>query len=230
MAEQGMMFTQHYSGSTVCAPSRCSLMTGLHTGHCYVRGNKGTNGYDLHIPDETFTVAELFKQSGYATGCIGKWGLGGPDTSGHPNNQGFDYFFGYLGQGKAHYYYPNFLWENTQQLVLNGSEYSHDLMTEKALGFIQQNKDEPFFLYMPYTIPHAEIVVPDDEIIRFNGIQEDHIYSMEINMDVRIADGEILAIQGAIKRYTNPVCPAAIPLVQAIRYGKAAILAKKRNS
>ncbi len=165
MAAEGMRFTQHYSGSTVCAPSRCSLMTGLHTGHCYVRGNKGTNGYDLHIPDETFTVAELFKQAGFTTGCVGKWGLGGPDTSGQPNNQGFDYFYGYLGQGKAHFYYPGFLWENTQQIMLNGSAYSHDLMTEKAILFIERNKDRPFFLYMPYTIPHAELKVPDDEII-----------------------------------------------------------------
>ena len=165
MAAEGMRLTQHYSGSTVCAPSRCSLMTGLHTGHCYVRGNKGTNGYDLHIPDESFTVAELFKQNGYTTACTGKWGLGGPATSGHPNNQGFDYFYGYLGQAKAHFYYPNFLWENSEQIMLNDAAYSHDLITDKALKFVADNKDQPFFLYMPFTIPHAELVVPEDEIL-----------------------------------------------------------------
>ena len=166
LAAEGMQLTQHYSGSTVCAPSRCSLMTGLHTGHCYVRGNKGTNGYDLPLPVDSFTVGELFKKAGYKTGCIGKWGLGGPDTDGHPNSQGFDYFYGHLGQGKAHFYYPEFLWENTEQIMLNGNSYSHDLMTEKALNFIAGNKDKPFFLYLPYTIPHAELKVPDDEIIQ----------------------------------------------------------------
>jgi len=166
MAAEGMRFTQHYAGTTVCAPARCSLMTGLHTGHCHVRGNKGTNGYDLPIPDGTFTLAELFKRAGYVTGCFGKWGLGGPETEGHPNNQGFDEFFGYLGQGKAHFYWPAFLWHNAEQVVLDRQVYSHDLITDHALQFVHDHRDRPFFMYLPYTIPHAELRVPEDEIIQ----------------------------------------------------------------
>ncbi|MCK9507642.1 MAG: arylsulfatase [Pigmentiphaga sp.] len=166
LAENGMRFTQHYSGSTVSAPSRCALLTGKHTGHTYIRGNKGykhTDGYsyDLPLADEELTVGEILKQKDYATACIGKWGLGGPDSEGRPNNQGFDYFFGYLGQGNAHHYYPEQLFENNTAIKLNKKIYSHDLIAEKAMNFINNNAERPFFLYFSITLPHAELVVPE---------------------------------------------------------------------
>ncbi|MCK5114572.1 MAG: arylsulfatase [Phycisphaerae bacterium] len=160
MAAEGMRFTQHYSGSTVCAPARCSLMTGQHTGHCYIRGNSS-----VALRDEDVTVAEIFKQAGYKTACIGKWGLGEIGTTGHPNDQGFDYYYGYLSQSAAHHYYPDTsdpIWENKQNASLDGQTYSHDVFTEKALNVITQNENNPFFLYLPYAIPHAELLVPDE--------------------------------------------------------------------
>lgn len=150
MATEGMRFTQCYAGSTVCAPSRCSLMTGLHTGHSHIRGNK-----QHPLLPECVTVAEVLKDSGYATGIIGKWGLGEPETCGIPNRQGFDYWFGYLNQSQAHNYYPNYLWENETKFFFESWRYSHDVFTEKALDFVRQNRENPFFLYLPYTIPHA---------------------------------------------------------------------------
>ncbi len=155
LAAEGMKFTQHYAGSAVCGPSRCSLMTGLHTGHCYIRGNAV---YSLRPED--WTLAEVFKKTGYSTACIGKWGLGGIGETGHPNNQGFDYFYGYLGHGHAHHYYTTYLFRNSEQITLDGQTYTHDLLTEEALDFIERSKNRPFFLYLPYTIPHREVVCP----------------------------------------------------------------------
>jgi arylsulfatase A-like enzyme len=166
MAAEGMRFTDHYSGTCICAPTRCVLMTGLHTGHSYIRDNYETGGYQLPIPDETLTVAEVFKQQGYATGCVGKWGLGGPNSMGHPNNQGFDLFFGYLGQVQAHDYYPDYLWRNDEKIYLDGA-YSHDAMTDEILNFITANKDRPFFLYIPWTIPHTKFQVPQDSLDQY---------------------------------------------------------------
>lgn len=169
IAKNGMRFTQHYSGSTVSAPSRCVLMTGKHTGHSAIRGNHGSASnvdglvYDSSLPDAEVTVAEIMKQRNYATACIGKWGLGGPGAAGNPNNQGFDYFFGYLGQGHAHRYFTDFLWENDKKIHLDGKTYSHDLIMEKALAYVEKNADKPFFLYLAPTIPHADIIVPDGE-------------------------------------------------------------------
>lgn len=170
MAREGMHFTDHYAGSTVCAPSRCALMTGLHTGHCLVRGNAR-----VPLRPEDVTVAELLRQAGYATGIIGKWGLGEPDSTGIPNRQGFDYWFGYLNQRHAHNYYPKYLWRNEQKVELANEvnhiiggrdrspggvatkrvEYSHDLFAEEAWNFVEKHKDRPFFLYLAFTIPHA---------------------------------------------------------------------------
>jgi len=169
MAEEGMRFTEHYSGSTVCAPSRGVLMTGLNTAHSFIRGNFSiaTEG-NLAIPDSTITVAEILKKDGYNTGVIGKWGLGGPKSVGGPNSQGFDYSFCYLDQRNAHEYYPEYLWENEEKYLLTKNvnnqqgEYTHDLFTNQALDFIKQYKEEPFFLYLPYTIPHGKYQVPDD--------------------------------------------------------------------
>ncbi len=150
MAKEGMRFTQCYAGSTVCAPSRCCLMTGYHSGHAHIRGNKRHPLLPEHV-----TVAETLKDAGYETGIIGKWGLGEPDTSGVPNRQGFDYWYGYLNQGRAHNYYPDFLWRNEERAFFKRWTYSHDAFTKEALNFIRERKEKPFFLYLPYTIPHA---------------------------------------------------------------------------
>src|SRR5690554_504556 len=169
MAREGILFTHHYAGSTVCAPSRGSLMTGLHTGSAYIKGNYAMDEEgNLPLPDETITVAEIFKSEGYNTGVVGKWGLGGPKDSGHPNNQGFDYSLCYLDQRLAHEYYPEHLWENTNKVDLNNRDnntaYSHDLFTEAALNFISDNSAYPFFLYLPYTIPHGKYQIPDNSL------------------------------------------------------------------
>ena len=177
LAAEGISFTAHYAGAPVCAPSRCVLMTGLHTGHAYVRDNRGKPVIgQLPIPDETVTVAELLKDAGYRTGVVGKWGLGGPDTTGLPNLQGFDFFYGYLDQWRAHDYYPEYLWRNQRQVPLEGNEdggqenYSHDRMTEAALEFLADAPQEhPFFLYVAYTIPHVSLQVPDDSLEQYRG-------------------------------------------------------------
>lgn len=163
MAVEGIRFTQCYAGSTVCAPSRCALMTGMHMGHAWVRGN-------LRVPlrPEDRTVAEALKDSGYRTALIGKWGLGEPDTTGIPNRKGFDYFFGYLNQAHAHNYYPEYLWRNEARVTLEGNvegeegvsskraQYAHDLFTREALDYLdKQTVEQPFFLYLAYTVPHA---------------------------------------------------------------------------
>lgn len=168
LANNGIVFTQHYAGCTVSAPSRCSLLTGKHTGHSFVRGNIGSKCsdgivYDYPLKDEEVTLAEVVRIKGYKTACIGKWGLGGPGSEGHPNKQGFDYFFGYLGQGNAHRYYPEFLFENSEKINLNKKVYSHDLIMEKALDYIENAGDEPFMLYLTPTIPHADLIVPEGE-------------------------------------------------------------------
>jgi len=165
LAAEGMRFTDHYAGSTVCAPSRCCLMTGLHTGHAIIRGNA-----NVPLRPSDVTVAKLLKGAGYATGIIGKWGLGEAGSTGIPNKQGFDYWFGYLNQRHAHNYYPMFLWRNQEQVPLKNEvrdinppggvatkrvEYSHDLFAAEALRFVEQNKDKLFFLYLAFTIPHA---------------------------------------------------------------------------
>lgn len=168
LAAKGLKFTNHYSGSTVSAPSRCVTMTGKHTGHSVIRGNKGLTGpdgrhYDLDMDGSEITVAELFKTADYKTACCGKWGLGSPEKEGLPNRQGFDYFFGYLGQANAHSYYPDQLFENENPVMLGKKVYTHDMIMEKALAFVDENADEPFFLYLTPTIPHADLDVPNDE-------------------------------------------------------------------
>ena len=161
LASEGMRFTQCYAGSTVCAPSRCALMTGLHTGHATVRGNAF-----VPLRAQDVTVAEVLKRAGYATALIGKWGLGEPGTSGVPNRKGFDTFFGYLNQVHAHNYYPDYLWRNEERIKIDGNvvkngvalkraQYAPDLFTNEALRFVEQKKDKPFFLYLAYITPHA---------------------------------------------------------------------------
>jgi len=158
LAAEGLRFTQAYAGSTVCAPSRCTLMTGFHTGHCRVRGN-----IEPQIPlrESDVTVAELLKRAGYRTGMFGKWGLGEPYSTGIPSRKGFDEFFGYLDQTHAHNYWTDTLWENQTQVWLQGNfggqnkQYSHDVIAQRGLEFLEKSGDQPFFLYLPYTIPHS---------------------------------------------------------------------------
>ncbi|NND97168.1 MAG: arylsulfatase [Pirellulaceae bacterium] len=173
LAAEGMRFTDHYSGHTVCRPSRLVLWTGMHVGHTGLIGNASRS-----LTGMEQTVAKSLKQAGYATGGVGKWALGHVEdpaqvhNDGHPNNNGFDYWFGYLNQSQAHNFYPTYLWENDQQVILPGNEigdyengrgrvsktrvtYSHDWMTDRALKFVRQNKDQPFLLHIHWTIPHA---------------------------------------------------------------------------
>lgn len=150
MAAEGIRFTDFYSGSTVCAPSRCTLMTGHHTGHSRVRGN----GIIPLLPEDV-TVAEVLKGAGYATAIFGKWGLGEPGTTGVPNQKGFGEWFGYLNQVHAHNYYPDYLWKDQEIVPIPPGTYSHDLFTQEALDFIRRQQNQPFFLYLPYTVPHA---------------------------------------------------------------------------
>lgn len=176
MAGEGMLFTQHYAGTTVCAPSRSSLMTGQHTGHTPIRGNKEWKPEgQWPIPDQAYTVAELLKEAGYTTGAFGKWGLGFVGTEGDPNKQGFDEFYGYNCQRMAHNYYPGHLWHNQQKITLEGNSgdgfatYAPTMIHEQALKFIENNKDKPFFLYYPNVIPHAELLLPEENLAEFRG-------------------------------------------------------------
>ncbi|CAN5309892.1 arylsulfatase [soil metagenome] len=166
LATEGMRFTQHYAGSTVCAPTRSVLMTGFHTGHTPVRGNREHQPVgQAPIPADTFTLAEALKGAGYSTGAFGKWGLGYPGSEGDPMRQGFDRFFGYNCQRNAHTYYPTWLYDDAQKIELDGQTYSHELIMEKALDWVRQQgtTDAPFFCYLPVTIPHAAMQVPDED-------------------------------------------------------------------
>lgn len=185
MAMEGMKFTHHYSGAPVCAPARSVLMTGLHTGHTPSRGNKEVNPYgQFPIPDETITVAELLKQAGYRTAMYGKWGLGVENTSGDPNSQGFDDFYGYYCQVHAHNSFPEYLYHNGEKVLLNNKviylpedhwtrglgsyaiekiDYSNDDFFERSIDYIRENQDIPFFLYIPVTMPHDNGEAPEGE-------------------------------------------------------------------
>lgn len=187
LAEEGMRFTQAYAGSSVCAPSRSSLLTGFHNGHNRIRDNLP---HGVYLRPDDFTIAELLKQAGYSTGGVGKWGVGIPGSWGLPNQQGFDYWCGHYNQDQAHFYYPDYLWENDKLVLLQemvienevgklvgnrGGEnrfYTHDLFTAKALDFIKRNRENPFFLFASYTVPHfstypkdspKHFIVPSDE-------------------------------------------------------------------
>lgn len=178
LAAEGIRFTNAYSGSTICAPSRSVLMTGQHTGHTTVRGNFGEPGQggvpdpfaggQLRVPlrAEDVTLATVLRRAGYVTGLAGKWGLGEAGTTGVPWLHGFDEFFGYLNQRHAHSYYPEFLWHGDRQVALPNAPgapriYSHDLITSYGLHFIREHADTTFFLFMAYTIPHSDMDVPE---------------------------------------------------------------------
>ncbi len=200
LAKEGVKFNQFYTSTPVGAPARCMLRTGRHGGHSYIRGNYELGGFadsleggQMPLPEGTVTVARMLQDAGYATGAIGKWGLGMHYSTGSPNRQGFDYFYGYLDQKQAHNYYPSHLWENSRRDTLDnppmyvhrrldpatatdkdfdyfkGKEYSIDAMTGKALQFIQHNRSKPFFLYLPYTIPHVSLQAPEAAVQRYIG-------------------------------------------------------------
>lgn len=176
LAAGGMQFSMHYSGSTVCAPSRSVLMSGRHTGYTPVRGNREYQPEgQWPLPDSVLTIAEVLQQQGYATGAFGKWGLGFVDTEGSPENQGFDVFYGYNCQRIAHNYYPYYLWYNQKKVMLEGNrdtlenQYAPDLIQEQVLRFIEDHQDQPFFLYYPTPLPHAELKVPERYMKPYRG-------------------------------------------------------------
>lgn len=214
LAAEGMKLTQHYAGNAVCAPSRSVLMTGQDPGHTYIRNNRGMakggiavvgqpeSEGQFPIPDEEVTIAEVLRNAGYATGGFGKWGLGGPDSTGAPLRQGFDRWFGYNCQAVAHNFYPTYLWDDDQTIPLNnpafsahdtlrddedpndpasyarfqGQEYSADLISDEVLKFIQKNQAQPFFVYWASTVPHVALQVPDDSLAEYLGDWEDPPY------------------------------------------------------
>jgi arylsulfatase A len=204
LASEGMRFTQHYSGNAVCAPSRCVLMTGMHPGHAFVRDNREVQPEgQWPIPYDAVTIAELLKSRGYRTGAFGKWGLGGPGSTGDPLKQGIDRFYGYNCQRAAHNYYPTYLWDDDRRVRLNnpefsahqrlpekadstnpgsyaayvGIDYAPDLITEQALRFIRDNRSRPFFLYYPTTVPHLALQVPADSLREYLGRWDDPPYT-----------------------------------------------------
>lgn len=173
LAQNGMLFTQNYAGCTVSAPSRASLMTGLHTGHTQIRGNEEIAPEGQHpLTAKTYTLGKLMKSAGYATGIFGKWGLGYPGSGSEPRDMGFDEFYGYNCQRQAHSYYPDHLWHNREKVILKENEndgrkiYSQDLIHQNALKFIKDNKNKPFFAMLTYTLPHAELNLPHDSIYK----------------------------------------------------------------
>jgi arylsulfatase len=179
LATGGMRFTQAYAGNAVCAPSRCCLMTGKHPGHAHVRDNRQWKpaqqwSGQIPLPEGTITLPRLFKEAGYATGAMGKWGLGSPENSGDPAKQGVDYFFGYYCQAHAHNHYPQYVWRNGEKVPLEGNDgsatgkqYTQDLFEAEALKFVRDHKDRPFLLYLPFTVPHLALQVPDDSLAEY---------------------------------------------------------------
>ena len=167
LATEGMKFTDHYSGSTVCAPTRCCLMTGVHTGHSYVRGNREVQPEgQAAMPADIVTIPRLLREAGYVTGAFGKWGLGAPGSASDPAKH-FDLFYGYNCQRQAHTYYPTHLWKNFEKVPLDGKTYSATLIGEAALDFVRDNKDKPFFAFLPVTIPHAAMHAPESYVEPF---------------------------------------------------------------
>lgn len=205
LAAEGMRFTAHYAGNNVCAPSRCVLMTGLHPGHAYVRTNRQAEGFDegqTPVPPASLTLPLTLKKLGYTIGGFGKWGLGPIGSTGEPMRQGFDRFFGFNCQGVAHNFYPATLWDNDKRVPLDnppfsahqklpadadprdpasyarfaGKQYAPDVIGEQARRFVRDNKDRPFFLYYPTTVPHLALQVPEDSLAEYAGKLPDEPY------------------------------------------------------
>ena len=177
LASQGMLFTDHYCGTSVSAPSRSALLTGLHTGHTPIRGNKGGVGHGANegqqpLPEGTYTIANVFHDAGYRTGAFGKWGLGYPGSEADPTVMGFDEFYGYNCQALAHKYYQEYIWHNRDTVWLTGNDlvnkmhYAPDTIHAQAMKFIRDNRDGKFFAFLPYILPHAELMPPDDDLMK----------------------------------------------------------------
>jgi arylsulfatase A len=165
LATEGIRFTQYHAGSTVCAPSRTALMTGMHTGHASIRGNG-----EFPLREEDVTVAMALREAGYRTAVIGKWGLGRPGTAGEPDKKGFEYAFGFLDHRHAHRQFTDHLYRNNQRIETDVEhDYVNDLFTREAAAFIEKPDARPFFLYLNYTVPHAELRVPDDSLAPMRG-------------------------------------------------------------
>jgi arylsulfatase A-like enzyme len=163
LAAEGVTFTDYYAGSTVCAPTRCVLMSGLHTGHAFVRGNREVQPEgQAPMPASIVTLPRLLKKAGYTTGMFGKWGLGAPGSASDPVEH-FDTFYGYNCQRQAHTFYPTHLWHNDKKVPLDGKTYSADLISDQLLQFVREHKAKPFFAYVPFTIPHAAMHVPEED-------------------------------------------------------------------
>jgi arylsulfatase A-like enzyme len=203
LAASGMRLTRHYSGNAVCAPSRCVLLTGMHPGHAFIRNNRAVPPEgQFPVPAETVTLAKLLHQQAYVSGAFGKWGLGPPASSGDPQRQGFDRFFGFNCQAVAHNYYPTYLWNNDRRQPLtnpefsaqqrlpagvdpndaasyaaySGTQYAPDLIAEQARAFVRANQERPFLLYFPTTVPHLALQVPDDSLAEYEGKFDDAPY------------------------------------------------------
>lgn len=205
LASEGMKFTRHYSSAPVCAPSRFMLLTGNHAGHAYIRGNYELGGFDdsneggqMPLYEGVNTIAKVLKERGYETAMIGKWGLGMPHNTGSPLLHGFDYYYGYLDQKQAHNLYPTHLWENDRRDTLQnhpiivhtsldsiknreythytGQSYAPQKLTEKALDFIDKNKNNPFFLYFPTPLPHLSLQLPEEWVSMYKGKFEESPY------------------------------------------------------
>lgn len=189
LAKNGMRFTQFYAGTSVCAPSRASLMTGLHTGHTPIRGNLEVKPEgQWPIPDSTFTMAEMFKNAGYSTGDFGKWGLGYIGSPGDPVKQGFDRFYGYNCQAQAHNYFPDHLWDNDRKIELKNTlaqqpQYAADMIQSEALNFISSNSSKPFFLFLSYTLPHAGLQLPEGDTCFERYKKQFHETPRQVNKD-----------------------------------------------
>ncbi|MCH8296413.1 arylsulfatase [Candidatus Poribacteria bacterium] len=235
LAAESTRFTQCYTGAPICAPSRSVLMTGQHSGHTRIRDNFARTGGVLVLDNgspqrrvplepEDVTIAEVLKEAGYVTGMTGKWGLGEPGTTGVPNKKGFDEWFGYINQRRAHTYYPPYLWHNEEKVILEGNQdgrreqYSHDMFADFALDFIRKHKDRPFFLYLPWCLPHGQYEIPsigsyadkpwsDDEKVyaaMVTRLDRDVGRVMELLKELDIEDDTILFLSsdhGAARRW-----------------------------
>ncbi|GDY21918.1 N-acetylgalactosamine-6-sulfatase [Verrucomicrobiota bacterium] len=206
MAREGTRYTQGYCGTSVCAPSRASLITGLHTGHSPIRANRelGTEG-QKPLPAGTVTVAQILKSAGYATACVGKWGMGMFDTTGSPLKVGFDHFFGYNCQRHAHSYFPKYLYRDDQRFELPGNDgntkvdgtgpiYAQDLIADETLKFVKANKDRPFFLYYSITLPHGTFHINDQGLYKDKPwtAQQKNYAAMVTRLDADV--GRLLAL------------------------------------
>ena len=201
LAREGMRFTQYYSGSTVCAPSRAALMTGMHAGHAWIRGNG-----DIPLRPEDVTISEVLRDAGYRTAVIGKWGLGVAGTTGQPDRQGFDYAFGFLDHRHAHRQFTDHLYRNAERVGVDlERDYVNDLFTRETAAFIERADPRPFFVYLNYTVPHAELRVPEESMAPFRGRFEEKPFAnpkADAQQSGALPDGASLGYRSQPTPYT----------------------------